>query len=197
MEIVIASSNMHKIREFREMFKAIKDIDIISLINFPDYVPPEETGETFQENALIKARHAAQHLNRIALADDSGLVVPCLKGAPGVYSRRYAGPEANDADNRRKLLQDMQGLSDIQRSAYFECSLALCRPDGWEKCTSGICEGHIITEERGRNGFGYDALFVKNDYDKTFAELDESVKNRISHRHKSFEKLIYTLETLK
>ncbi len=196
MEIVIASNNVHKIREFREMLKAIKGVDVFSLLNFPKYEPLEETGATFQENAQLKARHAAVHLKKWVLADDSGLVVPPLQGSPGVHSKRYAGPEATDADNRKKLLREMQHLTGLQRCAYFECCLVLCDPSGSEKCVSGICEGHILTEERGRNGFGYDSLFVKNDYDKTFAEITEAVKNRISHRCKAFEKLRIILEGL-
>lgn len=196
MEIVIASRNVHKIREFREMFKSLKNIDILSLHNFPDYTSPEETGKTFKENALFKARHAATHLKKWVMADDSGLVVPLLNGAPGVLSSRYAGKDATDFDNRAKLLNGMEKLNDLERSAYFECCLALCGPDGTEKTVKGICEGHIVMEERGRNGFGYDPLFIKHDYDKTFAELDESIKNRISHRNKAFEKLSIFFETL-
>ncbi len=199
MEIVIASSNLHKIREFREMFKNFKplaNLEVLSLLNFPKYLLPEETGTTFKENALLKARDAATHLKKWVLADDSGLVVPMLQGSPGVYSARYAGENAADIDNRQKLLREMQNFSGLERSAYFECCLVLCNDEGIEKCVTGICEGHILTEERGRNGFGYDPIFVKNDYEKTFAELDDSVKNRISHRYKAFEKLANTLEAL-
>lgn len=196
MEIIIASRNVHKIREFRDMFKAVKDFDISSLLHFPDYQPVEETGTTFQENALLKGHHAAAALNKWVLADDSGLVVPRLQGAPGIYSRRYAGIDASDADNRKKLLQEMRNFSGMDRAAFFECALILCGPDGTEKSVTGICEGYILTEERGSNGFGYDSLFVKNDYDKTFAELNETIKNRISHRHKAFEKIINTLSTI-
>ncbi len=199
MELVIATHNLHKVREFREMFKSMnmKNIDILSLTQFPKYTLPEETGTTFLENALLKARDASQHLKKWVLADDSGLVVPMLKGDPGVYSARYAGENATDGDNRRKLVQAMQHLTGIERAAYFECCLALCGPDGYEKCVTGLCEGMILSEERGRNGFGYDPLFIKHDYDKTFAELDESTKNRISHRYKAIEKLRVVLETLK
>lgn len=199
MEIVIASRNVHKIREFRDMFKLLKinNLDVDSLLNYPTYSPPEETETTFKGNALLKARHAAKALKKWVLADDSGLVVPMLKGEPGVRSARYAGAEASDIDNRHKLLKAMSHLNDMERNAYFECCLALCNPEGFEKCSTGVCEGHILVEERGRNGFGYDSLFVKHDYDKTFAELDESVKNRISHRYKALEKLLGALEVLK
>jgi XTP/dITP diphosphohydrolase len=131
------------------------------------------------------------------MADDSGLVVPMLKEEPGIHSKRYAGDNAADVDNRQKLLEAMRHFHGLDRSAYFECSLALCCPDGMEKSVTGTCEGHILFEERGSNGFGYDPLFVKHDYDKSFAEVTESVKNRISHRRKAFEKLLPTLETLR
>lgn len=196
MEIVIASNNLHKIREFRDMLKPYKFIDVLSLVHFPNYVPPPENGKSFQENAIRKAEHAAASLQKWILADDSGLVVPTLGGAPGVNSRRYAGEEATDAENRQKLLEAMRHLTGQQRSAYFECCLALASPEGLKKCVTGTSEGIILTEERGRNGFGYDPLFVKHEYDKSFAEIDESTKNRISHRHKALEKLIPTLEAL-
>jgi len=197
MQIVLATHNLHKIREIREMLKPLKNLDILSLSNFPDYQLPEETGSTFEENAAIKAEHAAKALNNWVIADDSGLVVPTLGGQPGVISKRYAGPDATDRENRLKLLEDMAKLSDIDRSAYFECCLVIASPEGIKKTVSGLCEGTILEEERGRNGFGYDPLFMKNDYDKAFAELDESTKNRISHRRKAIEKLLTTLETLR
>jgi XTP/dITP diphosphohydrolase len=199
MELVIASHNVHKIRELRDMLKAYKELrffDILSLLNFPEYEAPPENGQTFQENAEIKAIHAAQKLGKWVLADDSGLVVPSLQGSPGILSARYAGPNATDAENRQKLLKMMTGLNDIERSGYFECWLSLASPEGIKKSVRGICEGLILREERGRNGFGYDPLFVKHDYDKSFSEIDENTKNRISHRHKALEKLLPTLETL-
>lgn len=196
MEIVLATHNLHKVREFREMLKNLKDIDIISLLNFPEYNLPEETGETFQENGVLKAEHAAKALNKWVVADDSGLVVPALKGSPGVYSKRYAGEEASDVENRKKLLKEMANLEEIARSAYFECCLVLAGPNGVKKVVTGICEGYITTEERGSHGFGYDPLFTKNDYKETFGELDEQTKNRISHRRKALDKLLPTIESL-
>lgn len=195
MEILLATENLHKIREFREMFKGL-NFDILSLAQFPDYQAPEETAETFAGNAELKALHAAKTLNKIVLADDSGLVVPALSGAPGVYSRRYAGEEATDAQNRKKLLAALEGFDEHKRAAYFECSLCLATPEGVKKSISAKVEGTILTEERGRNGFGYDPLFQKYDMNKSFAELDESTKNRISHRHKALEKLLPVLQSL-
>lgn len=197
MEIVIASHNLHKIREIREMLKGFKRADFLSLLNFPEYKPLLENGKTFKDNASMKAVHAASVLKKWVIADDSGLVIPALNGAPGVRSKRYAGDEATDAENRQKLLADMLHLDSLHRSAYFECCLALASPEGLKKTVTGNCEGYIIKEEKGRNGFGYDAIFVKNEYDKTFAEIDEATKNRISHRRKAIEKLLPTLERLK
>jgi XTP/dITP diphosphohydrolase len=197
MELVLATHNLHKVREIREMLKHLKNLDLYSLLNFPEYELPEETGETFEENARLKAEHAAAALNQWVLADDSGLVVPSLKGSPGIYSKRYAGEDATDGDNRQKILKEMEGMEDLQRSAYFECCIVLATPDGVKKTATGTIEGTITEKEKGRNGFGYDAIFLKNDYDKTFAELDEQTKNRISHRRKAIDKLITFLEGLK
>jgi len=195
MELVIASTNPHKIREFKAMLKKNLQYDIRSLLDFPDYVPPPETEDSFEGNAKLKAAHAAAALNRWVLADDSGLVVPAIGGAPGVYSARFAGDQATDHDNRKKLLQQMQHLLDEDRNAYFECCIALASPSGVKKCVHGICEGTILTQEKGGGGFGYDPLFIKNGYSKTFAELEESIKNRISHRRKALDKLLPFLES--
>lgn len=197
MEILLATSNLHKIREFREMFKSLTHIQLVSLHQHPDYIPPEETGSTFKENAILKAKAAATHFNMWAIADDSGIVVPALKGEPGIFSRRYAGPQATDLENCHKLLKAMSNLKDHERLAYYECSLAIASPTGLKKCVEGICEGAISDELKGRHGFGYDPLFVKNGYKKSFGEIDDSDKNRISHRRKALERLLTYLETLK
>lgn len=199
MEIVIASANVHKIRELREMLKAYKafnNLDITSILNFPNYQAQPENRSSFKDIAEQKALHAAQTLNKWVISDDSGLIIPALKGEPGVLSARYAGPNASDAENRAKLLLKMQHLDDVDRVGYFECCLSLASPEGIKKTVSGKCEGYILTEEKGRNGFGYDSLFVKNDYDKTFSELGEQIKNKVSHRCKAVEKLVPTLESL-
>ncbi|WP_068467677.1 RdgB/HAM1 family non-canonical purine NTP pyrophosphatase [Candidatus Protochlamydia phocaeensis] len=201
MELLLATTNLHKIREFKDMLKSksLSHLEVLSLHQFPDYVAPEETSLTFKGNAILKAEHAAKQLKKWTLADDSGLVVPALGGEPGIYSSRYAGSQATDADNRQKLLRAMQNLeSPEERAAYFECCLALSSPDGLKKCVQGICEGFIVKEPKGRYGFGYDALFAKHDYgEKTFAELTEGVKNRISHRCKAFERMAVFLENLR
>jgi XTP/dITP diphosphohydrolase len=196
MEIVIATHNIHKIRELRALLKAFPTLDVYSLLDFPQYKAPPETGTSFEENASLKAVAAAQALGRLAIADDSGLVVPALNGSPGVFSSRFAGEEATDADNRRKLLKEMEHLQDMERQGYFECCLSLASPQGLIKSAVGQCEGLILSSPRGSKGFGYDSLFVKFDYGKTFAELDEETKNRVSHRRKAFDRLAHILECL-
>ena len=196
IELVIASTNIHKIREFRSMLKPFPRFDLLSLCDFPQYVQPEETGTTFEENAVLKAVHAAKTLHRWVIADDSGLVVTALNGAPGVYSAQFAGKNATDLDNRKKLLEQMQHLLEEDRSAYYECCIAVAAPSGIKKCARGTCEGTLLMQERGGSGFGYDPLFVKHGYNKSFAELEESTKNRISHRRKALDKILPSIESL-
>lgn len=196
MKLVIASRNVHKIRELRSMLKGLRHLDIYSLIDFPQYQPLPETGKTFEENALQKAVHAANSLGILALADDSGLIIPSLGGAPGIYSARYAGDGATDKENRKKLLQELKPYKDQERAAYFECCIALASPTGLKKVACAFCEGTITEEEKGRSGFGYDCLFQKHEYSKTFGELEEEVKNRISHRRKAMDKILLVLEAL-
>lgn len=197
MEIVLATENLHKVREFREMLRNLPGWDVLSLRDFPEYTlpsPPE--GSSFEESASFKAKHAAHTLHRWVLADDSGLVVPALGGAPGTQSRTYAGEDATDRENMEKLLQELNGKQDLDRSAYLQCCLALADSSGVQKAVTGYCEGEIVEQPRGSNGFGYDALFRKYDYDKTLAELDENIKIRISHRRKAFDKILLFLETV-
>lgn len=197
MQLVIASRNVHKIRELRAMLKAYKFLDVLSLLDFPHYIPLPETGKSFEENSSQKAVHAAKTLNRWALADDTGLVVPALQGAPGIYSARYAGEYATDRENRKKLLTEMKNIAEPDRQGYFECWIAIAAPQGeLKKCVRGVCEGTILSEEKGGKGFGYDSLFVKYEYGKTFSELEETLKNRISHRRKALDKLHLFLESI-
>lgn len=196
MELVIASKNVHKIREFRAILKKMGDFDLLSLMDFPQYVPLPESANSFESNAIAKAEHAAKALNRWVIADDSGLVIPALQGAPGVHSRRFAGDQATDKENRQKLLKEMSHLCDAQRQGYFECWIALASPQGLKKTVKGVSEGMILEQERGSLGFGYDAIFVKHEYGKTFAELEEDTKNRISHRRKALDKLLPILESI-
>jgi len=196
MELVVASANIHKVRELRFFLKSL-GWDVLSLRDFPAYRAPEEIGDTFEENAISKARCAALALHRWVLADDSGLVVPALQGAPGVYSSRYAGSVATDMENVKKLLLDMAMLEELDRFAYFSCCIAIASPEGETKVFHGKCEGYIIKEPRGRYGFGYDCVFRKHDYNKTFAELDEELKGKISHRRKALDRALMFLESVK
>ncbi len=196
MEIVIASKNLHKIREIKAILKPQYPFDFLSLLDFPDYTAPEETGMTFEENAFIKATHAAETLKRWVIADDSGLVVPALEDAPGVKSARYAGEGSSDKENRKKLIKALDPIPESERTGYYVCALALASPDGIQMQVKGLCEGSLILTPRGSQGFGYDPLFLKYDYNKTFAEIDEETKNKISHRRKALDKLSTILETL-
>lgn len=196
MEIVIASSNLHKIREIRSILKPELPFDYLSLLDFPEYQPPEETGETFEENAFIKATHAAHALKRWVIADDSGLVIPALKNLPGVKSRRFAGESATDKENREKLVKELDSIPESERTGYYTCALAIASPEGVQKQVVGFCEGSLILTPKGSQGFGYDPLFVKYDYNKTLAEMDEETKNKISHRRKALDKLIPFLEEI-
>jgi XTP/dITP diphosphohydrolase len=194
MKLLIATTNAHKVREVRAFLRPLNVFDIYTLLDFPHYTPPEEVGESFDEVAIVKAVSAAKELNIAAIGDDSGLVVPAIGGHPGIFSARFAGPNATDKDNRHLLLREMQHLEGIGRNAYFECAIAFALPSGLKKCVKATVEGMILTQEKGGHGFGYDPLFVKHDYNQTFAELEESVKNQISHRGKALQKLLIYLE---
>ncbi|MBN2479748.1 MAG: XTP/dITP diphosphatase [Parachlamydiales bacterium] len=196
-QIVLATKNLHKIREIKTILsELLPNLDVLSLLDFPDYTPVKETGKTFEENAILKAIDAAKVLNKWTLADDSGLVVPSLNGEPGVYSARYAGENATDKDNRAKLLSKLESLSEKERYAYFQCCMAIASPNGLKKCACSKVEGKLTLEERGGEGFGYDPIFIKHDYNQTFAELKEAIKNKISHRRKAIDKILATLENL-
>jgi XTP/dITP diphosphohydrolase len=196
-QLIIASTNIHKIREIKSILAQLvpdSSYDLLSLLDFPEYIPPFEDGKTFEENAILKATKAALALNNWVLAEDSGLVVPALNGEPGIYSARYSGLNSSDVDNRQKLLEKMKNLKEGQRAAYFQCTVAIAAPDGLKKVATGICEGHIVEKAIGGGGFGYDPLFVKHGYRKTFAELPDELKNQISHRRKALEKIFMHTE---
>lgn len=165
------------------------EIDVLSLDDFPDAPEVVEDGETYQENALKKATVLAKYTGYLALADDSGLEVDALHGAPGIHSARYAGEHASDTGRVNKLLDALKDVSDNQRTARFKCAIALAAPNGQTQVVVEVCEGRLIRLPRGQHGFGYDPIFVPVGYDKTFAELGEDVKNRISHRAKALEKM--------
>ena len=176
-KLIVATGNKHKLREIRELFS---ESEVISALEAGFEEDTPETGETFEENALIKARAAAKALNLPALADDSGLCVDALNGAPGIYSARYAGEHGNEKANREKLMKEL--LNKDNRRARFRCAVALCFPNGLEIIAAGETCGEILREERGGNGFGYDSLFFSDDLQKSFAEASAEEKNAVSHR---------------
>ncbi len=192
-QMVLATNNPGKVREFNAVLAGY-DLDIVpqSAFNVPEI---EETGLTFVENAILKARNAAQQTGLPALADDSGLSVEALKGAPGVYSARYAGSGANDHANIDKLLADLRDVPAEQRTAHFHCVLALLQhaADPTPLICQARWEGMITFEPYGSGGFGYDPVFLVLDEGQTAAELDAAVKNRLSHRGQALAQLVKAL----
>lgn len=188
--LVLASNNKNKIREFREIFK---DREILSLNDIGYFDEIEETGETFLENALIKASSISKYLKNKnifcdVIADDSGLCVESLNGEPGVYSARYAGIHGDDTRNRQKLLNELKDKEN--RKAYFVCNIVLYKPDDNYINVEGRTYGTIADEERGSKTFGYDCLFLSDDLHKTFGEATSLEKNKVSHRARALEKLL-------
>lgn len=183
--IVVATGNAHKLVEIEAILgRAMPGTRFVAVHQLGDFEDPEETGTTFAENALIKARAAVAETGFAAVADDSGLVVDALNGEPGVYSARYAGVHGDDAANNAKLLRNLADVPTAERTARFMSVVALVRPDGTELTGTGACEGTIGFEGRGSNGFGYDPLFLPEDTPgKTMAELTPEEKNAISHRY--------------
>lgn len=182
MTVVAATGNMHKLKEIREIFSSWH---ILSEREAGFSGEVEETGATFVENALIKARAVCRATGFAALADDSGLCVDALGGAPGILSARYSG--GGDAENRALLLKNMAGVQ--SRGAHFACAVALVFPDGRELTAEGASYGEILHEERGMGGFGYDSLFYSADLKKSFAEATEEEKNAVSHRGRALAAL--------
>jgi len=184
--LLLGTRNLGKVREIASIL-ADSGWSFSSLKEFANIATAEETGETFTANAIEKARFYATATGLLALADDSGLEVEALGGAPGVYSARYAGENASDADRRALLLSELAKVN--ERRARFVSVVAIANSEGVVlNVSEGICEGTITFAPRGEGGFGYDPLFVPDGYDQTFAELPESVKNRISHRARALLK---------
>ena len=193
--LIVASGNAHKIREIKEL-TANLDLEIIGLAEAGQVPPVEEDGATFQENAAKKALETARYLGQWVLADDSGLEVDALDGAPGVYSARFAGEGRGDAANNELLLSRLGQLPLEERSAQFRCVMALASPQGELQFSEGVCRGVIGFEPRGANGFGYDPLFIVPELGRTFAELSSEEKNRISHRSRAIEGMLAILSRM-
>ncbi|EUJ53541.1 XTP/dITP diphosphatase [Listeria fleischmannii] len=191
-KLVIATGNVGKAQEFVGIFSQY-DVEILTLKDFPEIGEIEETGTTFAENAALKAQTVAKILNTTVLADDSGLIVDALGGAPGIYSARYAG-DHNDAKNNEKLLNELKDVPDEKRTARFHCTLAIATPHGEVDYFEGDCEGQIAQELSGENGFGYDPLFLLPDRGITMANLKPEEKNQISHRANAIKALGKNIE---
>ena len=198
MKIVIATKNRGKIQEMSSLFKRylphIQNIELLDLSEFPDLPEIEETGSSFYENAKIKALAAANFSGLLSIGDDSGLEVDALDNAPGIYSARFSGVNATDEENNQLLLKKLKDYPRESRTARFVCNLAIALPENLIGVFEGTCNGTISTSLRGGNGFGYDPLFIRSDLGKSFAELSSEIKNRISHRARSFEKAAVVVE---
>ena len=196
-EIVVASGNPGKLREFSQLFSA-HQIRVLPQSAFA--VPAvEETGAGFEENALLKARHAAAHTRRPVIADDSGIEVDILNGEPGVYSARYAGAGASDSDNLQLLLRNIATTGALEPAARFRCVMAYVRSAGDPEplVAHGVWEGHIVNKPAGNNGFGYDPVFYVPTHACTSAELPSKVKNSVSHRAQAMRKLVKMMNEAK
>lgn len=199
--IVVASNNKGKINEFKKILSDL-DLEVLSLKDMNIDIDVEEDGITFEENAKKKASEIYKELinrgenNFIVISDDSGLEVDYLNGDPGVFSARYAGEHGNDKKNNEKLLYNLKGVKDEDRSGRFVCQLAIINDANEYKAIRGTVEGYIIEEEKGLEGFGYDPLFLYKPLEKTFGELSMDEKNKISHRGKALLKARNIIETL-
>lgn len=187
LKLLLASQNSGKLREMKLILQNVP-IQIISPADLGIQLDVEETGKTYAENAALKAKAFAAASGLISLGDDSGLEVDALNGEPGLYSARYApNPNANDADRRAFLLKNLRAYP-RPWTARFRATIAIAQPNGEIRYTEGICEGEIVPDERGTGGFGYDPIFYLPEMERTMAELDETEKNRLSHRGKALEK---------
>lgn len=188
MKIIAATNNSGKLKEIRSILVS-EGIEVISLKDAGVDIDPEETGVTFEENALIKARAVVQATGMPAISDDSGLCVDILDGAPGIYSARYAGENATDAQRIGKLLEEMKDVPREQRKAFFISAAAFVSPSGIEITATGTVDGYITEAPDGEGGFGYDPVFFATSLRKTFGAMSESEKNKISHRFRAMTNL--------
>lgn len=185
--LLVSTRNAHKVGEIRAILGPSFEVSDLSIL--PEMPEVEETGTTFEENATLKAVAASLLFDGWVIADDSGLEVDALGGEPGVYSARYAGPEAKDADNNALLLEKLGKTPDAPRTARFRCMIVLARAGRKLAAFSGAVEGTIVSDHRGQGGFGYDPLFIPGGYTETFGQLPPEVKNQLSHRAQALQKL--------
>lgn len=192
-KLIISSSNENKIREIKDLLEHL-DLEVLSKDKLEiEAFEVVEDGETLEENSLKKSKALKQQVNHMVVADDSGLFVHGLNGQPGIHSSRYAGEEGRDDLNIDKLLKNLENKD---RNAYFKTVISLISEEGETYTVQGICQGTIATSPKGNNGFGYDPVFIPSGFQKTFAELGDNIKNKISHRAKALEELKIILEKL-
>lgn len=190
IELLIATQNAGKIREIEELLTNLP-IKIRTLREFENIIEPQETGATFSENAVLKAAHYAKKTGILALADDSGLEVAALDGAPGIFSARYAGENATDGERIAKLLAELGETKDANRRARFICAMAIVNINGvTEYLAEGVCDGQIALSPTGKNGFGYDPIFIPTGFSTTFGEIPKEIKQKISHRARAASKIV-------
>lgn len=192
--LLVGTGNKDKLRELRELLADLP-WEVRSLEDFPRIQEPEETGTTFEENALLKAKYYGEQFGVACAADDSGIEVDALEGRPGVYSARYAGSDCTYSDNNEKLLDELANTPWHERTARFVSCAAFWHPDGTTHVVRGTVDGHISMEPFGDNGFGYDPVFVPEGHEQTFAEMSAEEKNLLSHRGRAFRLLQAYLET--
>jgi XTP/dITP diphosphohydrolase len=190
-KLVLATRNQGKIEEFRRILEELApgQIDLIGVDQFPHLVDVDETGSTFEENSLLKARYTSEATGLPAIADDSGLCVDALNGDPGIYSARWAGTHGDDRANLEKVLDQLKDVPDENRTAYFICVASLVLPDGRQKVAEGRFEGHILHAPVGNNGFGYDPIFQPLGMSISSAQMSAEEKDLVSHRGKSLRSL--------
>ncbi len=188
-KIIAATKNMGKLEELKQLLSGLP-YDVLTMAEAGITDEIEENGATFEENALIKAREVWNVTGETVIADDSGLEVDCLGGAPGVYSARYAGEGASDDDKNKKLLRALSDIPADKRTARFVCAIAVIFPDGRENIVRGTCEGYIATEPAGNKGFGYDPLLYVPELGQTIAQIDADLKNSISHRGNAMRQIL-------
>lgn len=193
IRVVVATRNRGKLEEFTQLLAKFP-CEVVSMAEAGVTGDIDENGSTFEENAVIKAKSVWKITGGLVLADDSGLEVDMLDGAPGVYSARYAGEGATDADRNNKLLGALSGIPESKRTARFVCAIAAVFPDGGSLVVRDTCEGFIALKPEGGNGFGYDPLFYVPEYGRTVAQMDAGLKNSISHRGKAMRRLAEKLE---
>jgi len=191
--LLLATTNEHKVDEFRTLFRDLP-FTLLSLRDVQIDMDVEETGTTFAENAILKAQTYAKVANMLALADDSGIEIDALGGAPGVYSARFAGREATYEERFRLIFARLQDVPSSERTARFRCAIALAEPSGYVRVVEGAVEGVIADSARGENGFGYDPIFLVPEFGQTTAEMTPTEKNRISHRGRAAEAARHLLE---